>query len=154
MSTTVRENVLAAIEDILKTILITNGYANNIASVQRWKQNGNSLVLQPCIIVNAGAENKTPGPDPMTTCKLSVEVDLWIRQETTDAQATDTILNSLLGDIEKALMSDNTLSGNAQDINILDVLPFQTVEGNVASGLIIELEVLYRHQRIDPTIAG
>ncbi|MFA5316200.1 MAG: hypothetical protein WC369_02110 [Dehalococcoidales bacterium] len=154
MSTTVRENILEAIEALLKTITVANGYANTIANTERFKARGNSILLQPCIVVCAGPENKTPGPDPMTTCKLSVELDLWVRQEVTDTQDTDTILNSLLGDIEKALMSDHTLSGNCRDVTVLDILPFQTTEGNIQFGLIIELEVHYRHLRTDPTQAG
>lgn len=154
MSTTVRENILEALETLLKTIIAGSVYNNTLASVERFKARGNSLLLQPCVVIGAGPENKTLGPDPMTTCKLSVELDLWVRQEESDTADTDTILDSLLGDIEKCLMSDYTLNGNARDVTILDILPFQTTEGNIQTGLIIEIEVHYRHQRTDPTIAG
>lgn len=154
MALTIRENILEAIKTVLETITTGNGYANTIVSIQRWNKNGNSLLSVPCIVINAGPEKKEPAPDPMTTCKLSVSLDLWIRQKETDTQSTDTILSSFLGDIEKALMADHTLSGNARDITIQNIFPFETVEGQPHSGLIIEMEVHYRHQRTDPTIAG
>lgn len=154
MNLTVRENILVALEALLKTITTTNGYVNTITNVERWRMKGNPTVVTPTLIIFAGPESKTPGPDPMMTCEMSVELDLWIRQETTDTVYTDTVLNSLLGDIEKALMSDHTLGGNTQDINVVDILPFQTTEGNIQSGLVIELKIHYRHIRTDPTQAG
>ncbi len=152
MANTVRENILANVKTTLEGISIANGYNNDIASIQRWKQKGNLLRQVPCIIINAGLEDKKPGPDPLVTCKLTVSLDLWIRDDSDNP--TDTILNSLFGDIEKALAVDYTRGVSATDTNILSSTPFETVEGAPHAGLMIEVEVHYRHQRTNPEVGG
>ncbi len=150
---TIRERILANIKTTLEAITIANGYDNTIASVQRWDKRGNPLRQVPCIVVNAGQEEKQMSPNPYFTCRLSVYLDVWIRQEEADATATDVILSGILGDIEKALMIDNTRGGFAIDTNIKSNVPFETVEGQPHAGLTIELEVLYQHTQSDPSIA-
>ena len=115
---TIRESILENLRTTLAEITAANGYHNDIASVQRWRQSGNSLLNIPCIVINAGPEEKDPIPNPFTTCRLTVYLDVWMRQDQSDPQPTDTLLNSLLGDIEKALMVDYTRGGFAKDTNI------------------------------------
>ena len=150
---TIRERILANIKTTLEAITIANGYVNTIASVQRWDKRGNPLRQVPCIVVNAGQEEKQMSPNPYFTCRLSVYLDVWIRQDEADATATDVILSGILGDIEKAIMIDNTRGGFAIDTNIKSNVPFETVEGQPHAGLTIELEVLYQHTQSDPSIA-
>ncbi len=150
---TIRERILANIKTTLEEITIANGYVNTIASVQRWDKRGNPLRQVPCIVVNAGQEEKQMSPNPYFTCRLSAYLDVWIRQDEADATATDVILSGILGDIEKALMIDNTRGGFAIDTNIKSNVPFETVEGQPHAGLTIELEVLYQHTQSDPSIA-
>lgn len=151
---TVRESILENLKATLEAISIANGYRNDIASVQRWRQSGNSLVLVPCIVINAGPEEKEPSPNPFAACKLTVYLDVWTRQAQDDPQSTDTLLNSLLGDIEKALMADYTRGGFSKDTNIKSNVPFETLEGQPQAGIIIELEIIYQHKQDDPEIAG
>jgi len=151
---TIRESILQNLKAALETILTANGYHNDIASVQRWRQSGNSLLNVPCIVINAGPEEKEPVPNPFTTCKFTVYLDVWIRQDATDLQATDSILNSLLGDIEKALAVDVTRGGNAKDTNIKSNVLFETLEGQPQAGIVIELEIIYQHKQDDPEVAG
>ena len=151
---TVRENIIADLKTTLEGVSQANGYNNDIASVQRWQQRGNVLRSVPCIVISAGQEDKKPEPNPLMTCRLSVYLELYIRQNETDLTPTDSIINSLLGDIEKALMVDYTRSGNAKDTNIKSVIPFETQEGQVNAGAVIELEIIYQHQQTDPEMAG
>lgn len=151
---TVRESILENLRTTLEAISVVNGYHNDIASVQRWRQSGNSLVLVPCIVINAGPEEKEPSPNPFTTCKFTVYLDVWIRQAQDDPQSTDTLLNSLLGDIEKALMVDYARGGFSKDTNIKANVLFETLEGQPQAGVIIELEIIYQHKQDDPEIAG
>ncbi|MBL8014440.1 MAG: hypothetical protein JNN05_11395 [Candidatus Omnitrophica bacterium] len=150
---TIRERILANIKTTLESVTIANGYVNTIASVQRWDKRGNALRQVPCIVVNAGQEEKQMTPNPYFTCRLSVYLDVWIRQDDADSTATDVILSGILGDIEKALMIDNTRGGFAIDTNIKSNVPFETVEGQPHAGLTIELEILYQHTQSDPSIA-
>ena len=115
---TVRESILENLRTTLSGVTTANGYHNDIQSVQRWRQSGNSLFSVPCIVINAGPEEKNPAPNPFMTCRLTVYLDIWTRQDAADMQATDTILNSLLGDIEKVIMQDIARGGFAKDTNI------------------------------------
>ncbi len=150
----VKENILANVKTTLEAITISNGYVNTVLSVQRWIQKGNSLINVPCIIVNAGPEEMEMSPNPFFTNKLLVYLDVWVRQDESDTQSTDTILNSLLGDIIKALMVDNTRGGYAIDTNIKSNVPFETVEGQPHAGIVVEVEIIYQHKLTDPSVAG
>lgn len=154
MPTTVREKILADIKTTIETVMVANGYDNTIPSVQRWDKRGNILRQVPCVIVSSGPEQKDQYPNPLFTCHLSVYLDLWIRQDTDDARATDTILSSLLGDIEKALMLDHTRGGYAKNTVMRNNVPFESVEGQPHAGLIIEIEIIYQHQQLDPSMAA
>lgn len=151
---TVRESILENLKTTLETISTANGYHNDIASVQRWRQSGNSLLNVPCIVINAGPEEKEPNPNPFTTCRFTVYLDVWMRQDAGDLEPTDALLNSLLGDIEKALMVDYTRGGFAKDTNIKSNVLFETLEGQPQAGIIIELEIIYQHKQNDPEVSG
>lgn len=147
----VRESILENIRTTLEAISIANGYTNDIASVQRWKQGGNNLRQVPCIVISAGPEEKTQG-ESLITCRFDVNIEVWIRHDEVNLPgSTDTILNSLLGDIEKALMSDYKRGGYAVNTVISGNIPFETVEGNAYAGIIINTEVHYRHKIGDLT---
>jgi hypothetical protein len=151
---TVREKILDNIKATLDSVLVANGYDNDLSSVQRWKQNGNDLKDIPAVIVKAGPENTVDNKFPLTTCKMTVFLDLWIRENEDAANDTDEKLNSLLGDIKKALKVDITRGGFAVDTFIGSILPFEIVEGEPHAGLIIETEIHYRHRQTDPKVAG
>ncbi len=151
---TVRESILDNIKTVLATVTTGNGYNNTLASVQRWKQAGNSLVEVPCVVIKGGPEEKVDEPNPLKTVNMTVYCDLWIRQDPDDTASTDTIVNSLYGDIEKALMIDRTRGGFAVDSTISAGEPFETVEGQPHAGMTIELSVQYQHQQSDPEAAG
>lgn len=154
MALTVRENIMANIATVLATITVANGYANTVGSVQRWKQNGNPLTTVPAIIIHEGAESNEDKPDPLTNCHLSVYLALYIRESEDAAAGTGTTLNSLLGDIVKALKVDITRGGYAADTTKKGDAPFEVVEGEAYAGLVIELDIHYRYKQTDPQIAG
>lgn len=144
---TVRENILENIRTTLEGVA-------GIKSVQRWDKRGNPLRQVPCIVVASGQEQKTPAPNPMFTCHLTVYLDVWIRQDSADTGATDSILSALLGDIEKAVITDGTRGGYAKDTVLHGSVPFESVEGQPHAGLVIEIEVIYQHKQDDPEVAG
>lgn len=149
---TVRENIIAQIQTMLGAIKQVNGYVNDIASAQRWQQHGNSLSSTPLIVIVPGEEVKTPDPNPFYTCHLPVALDVWICHDEQDtSQSTDQIINSIMGDIEKCLMSDPTLGGYAEDALFKSNTQFQGAPGQPYAGIIIILEVLYQHRITDST---
>lgn len=153
MSKSVREKILENLETTLALVKTEEGYNNDISSVQRWKQSGNSIVNVPCIIINGGSEPRSQHPNPLITCTLKVYLDLWIRHDEEAAESTDTYINSLILDIENALMVDYTRGGYAQNIEIVNLDPFRGVEGNPHAGVTIEVDIKYRHEQGDPTQA-
>lgn len=152
MADTIREKIMDNIKTVLETITTGNGYENTIASVQRWRQTGNNLKNLPAVIVEEGPEDNEEDAFPLATCKLTVFLTLFIRQLESDSTDTGEKLNSLLGDIKKALKVDITRDSNAVDTSFKSITPFETDEGQTAAGLIIETFVLYRHQQTDPTV--
>ena len=154
MSDSIRENILKNIKTTLEGITIANGCNNDVASVQRWKKQGNSLRQVSCIIINAGPEEKELVPNPLFTCRLLVYLDVWTTQDDNDTTDTDTLLSSLLSDVEKILMVDYSRGGYAIETTIKGNAPFETIEGEAFAGITIEVEILYRHQQTDPSIAG
>jgi hypothetical protein len=88
------------------------------------------------------------------TCRFTVYLDVWVRQDEGDPQSTDSILNSLLGDIEKAIIGDVTRGGNAKDTNIKSNVLFETMEGQPHAGIVVELEIIYQHKQNDPEVSG
>ena len=151
---TVREQIIDNIRTTLQGITVGNGYENTMQSVQRWDKRANSLLQVPCVIISAGQEQKVPTPNPFYTCHLTVYLDVWIRQDASDALSTDSRLSSIAGDISKAVMQDYTRGGLAKDTVEHGSQPFFTEEGQPNAGLICELEIIYQHKQGDPAVAG
>ena len=155
MGDTVREKIMQNIETTMNEISKANGYSNDIASVQRWRQGGNPRTDVPCIVINCGPEEKEPVPNPLTTCMLTVNIDVWIRHDEDDVPgSTDAILNSLLGDVEKALMVDITRGGYAVDTVSERNIPFAMDEGAPHAGITMDVGIHYRHKITDPETQG
>lgn len=150
MAETVREKILANIKSELEKISIENGYRNDIASVQRYMQHGNSLADVPCIIINSGPDKWSASDTVIIRASFTVLLDIWFRQNENDPTPTDKILNDLLADIYQCLWNDTTLGGYAEDIDFSGIDPFETIEGQPHSGGTIELTVTYRFLQADP----
>lgn len=147
---TVREDILANIQSSLQGITTISGYANTIKSVQRWDDGGKSTVEIPFITISEGAEEKDPAPHPLYTCRLPVYLEVETRKGS-DTRKMSVILNSLLGDVEKAIMADRTRGGNAQNTVLKNNSQYTAVDGMPSAGIIIEIEVVYQHRQDDPT---
>jgi len=150
MTTSRREYILQNIKTTLETITLAHGYNNTITNVQRWSQKGNNLQIIPAIIINSGMEGKQQEPNPQATCKFTVYLDVWTRQDDTDTTPSDQIISGLLLDVEKVLMVDYTRGGYAENTYIMNNVPFVTVEGMPSFGVQIELEITYKHLLTDP----
>ncbi len=150
MADTIREKILKNIKTTLEGVTVANGYRNTIQAVRRWDKRSNPIDPTPSITIAVGEENKDPIPNPLYTCRLNVFLDVWIRQNETDATPTDEKITSLVGDIEKALMVDNTRGGNAVDTDLKGSTPFDYPDGKFTSGVVVEAVILYQHRISDP----
>lgn len=147
---TVRERILANLKTALERVTVENGYNFDLA-VQRWSMNGNSLVNLPAVIISPGNEDETALPNQYEECVLTVYLDVFFVNNADDAVATDTYLSRLQGDIKKAVLADATMGGEAIDTDVRGTTPFEVVEGQPCSGIIVEVVIRYRHRRDDPT---
>jgi len=152
MTTSRREYILQNIKTTLETITTAHGYNNTITSVQRWSQKGNNLQSIPAIIINSGQEAKQQEPNPQATCKFTIYLDVWTRQDDTDTTPSDQVVSGLIADVEKAMMVDYTRGGYAEDTHIMNNVPFETVEGMPSFGVQIEVEITYKHLLTDPAV--
>lgn len=155
MPDTVRENIFENIQTTLAAIVAGGTYDNTIQRVERWKQHGQDFQgAMPLIVITSGPEKRSDRTYPLTICDLTVYLSLWTRQAESDSADSETVLNSILGDITKALKTDLTRGGYAVDTEITDIEPFDVVEGQPYSGLIITLAINYRHQQNNPKTVG
>ncbi len=150
-NTSVKERVIADIEEVLKRIKMSNGYDNNIESVQRWEQHGNDKAVLPFILIYTGSEQKEYMPSLVTRCKLSVVLELgFVHDKTKYPGSTDQLMTSFANDIEKAVMADYQRSGLADNTVVSTVDPFPVSEGQSYSQALVTLEVVYKHLTGDP----
>jgi hypothetical protein len=150
MSVSIKESILENIKTVLEGVTVGAGYNNSLADVQRFQQRGNSISDVPCVVITAGPEDKEDRPDPQKTCTLTVNIDLYLRDDDDDTVNSDTSLNSVLLDIEKALMIDYTRGDYAAETHIRRITPFTVIDGGVNYGAQIEVDVIYKHSRTNP----
>lgn len=153
MADTVREKIMQNIVTVLQGITVAAGYNNTIAAVERYKAYGNHSVDIPAIVVSEGDESDSNNADPLTSCVMEVYLAVGTRQAESDTAASGAVLNSLLGDIKKAVMTDHTRGGYAIDTEFKSIEPFEIEAGNAQIGLLISLEVQYRHLITNPESA-
>ena len=151
MSKSIRELILENLVSALGGITAGAVYNYTIANVQRWESKGNDYKDVPCIVVNSGPESKDDGPDPQIICKFTVFIEATHRQDDDATESSDTVMSKLLSDIEKAITADITRGGYAENTKILGNIPFETIEGQPAFGIIVNLEIVFKHKNSDPT---
>ena len=151
---TIKERIMENLKESLEGIKQLDGFNFDFTpdTVQRWSMHGNSMVDFPMVIIISGEEIEESVPDNFEECNLSVYLDIFFIHNEDDVVSTDTYLNRLQGDIKKAILEDYSRGGLAIDTNVLGTVPFEATEGQNYSGIIIEIEIRYRHLRNDPTL--
>lgn len=150
----IRESIMKDIKATLEGVTVGAGYANTIASVQRFRQAGQSTLQVPCVFLIETTEEAADGPDPLITKHLTVVLYVVTRQdESTDSRSGDEVMNSLRADIEKAVLSTRTRGGYAIDTKPLGSEEMDLEVGGPDLKTQLHFEVMYRHQNTDPTAA-
>ena len=148
--TTVRELILQNIKTTLEGISIANGYNNDFENVQRYDVHNSTLVNLPCIIMSVVGEEKQLSPHPFFTCTMRVSIDVFFTQAEDDTTSTYQYINSFLGDVEKAIMQDVYRGSLADNTIITGNEAFEIGEKTSFSGVIIDIEIQYKHKYNDP----
>lgn len=150
MGEIIREKIEANILTTLQSMNVANGYSNDWGDVERWKQHGNSTVNVPYAHIVPGPETKSEYPVGYLTCEIALEICIGTRQSESSTDPSGKILNSLIGDVITALNVDPTRGGNVEDTKILEIIPFDTVDGGREFGVFISVKVIYEHLETDP----
>lgn len=146
-----REIVMKAFKANLETITISNGYDFDIGKVLRIPTNADDLADYPSIILHEDFEDQddeSMGPDSTTkiTEKLRVNIDAWDNNE--DLEYSD--LNLILANIQKAVMTDRTVGGEAMDTRLISNEMILNDQIRPYGGVSQTVEIRYRHFSADP----
>lgn len=152
MADTVREKILKNIKTTLEGITVSGGYADTILKVERVIQSGQNTVDVPYIQILTGDEESEQAPHPLIQKSLTIYIVIGTRQDqTVDSRWADEIVNSLLGDTQKAMQNDYQRGGNAIDTIEVANGPMPIMEGMTSLETFVEYRIVYRHNRTDPT---
>lgn len=152
MADTIKERIIKNRMTALQNIKVANGYANTVKTVERIKQSGQTNKDTPYLELFAGDEESEDAPFPYTQKSLTLYLIMGTRQdESTDPKWADEIVNSLLGDVEKAMAADFTCGALAIDCTEVSNGPMPIEEGMTALETFAEFRITYRHIRTDPT---
>ena len=87
---------------------------------------------------------------PLTICILPVSIEFKVTWGVGDPPAAE-LIEHVLGDIQKAILSDTGLSGNALDVrDIGNEIQMNAYTDKSPSGVAF-FDLVYRHNTLDPT---
>jgi hypothetical protein len=160
MADSVREQILKQIQTTLEGVTVGNGFGNTVASVQRFRQGGQSLTGMPVCVVMEGddsvnQEGPLAGSYSLTSRTMQISVVIISQQdEETDARSAAEVMNSLAQDVQKAMQLDPTRGGLAIDTKETGIGEMDVEEGQPEILRTIGFRIAYRHRRTDPSIVG
>ncbi len=151
---TIREQILDYIEnDLLPLMRRGNGYYYEFKKdqIERFSMYGPASIDLPRVMITSGTESLGAQMNDLVECTFPVYLSIYIVHDEGDRISTDKHLNRLIGDVKKAVFSDNTLGGLVIDCVPVTIDPFSNSEGQFYAGVVAELSIKYRHVRTDPT---
>ena len=110
MADSVKERIMKQVVESLERISLANGYANDIASVQRYSLDGLNLNAVPVLYVREGDDtvDRQKSARPSVARRLEVYVSVLHRPAVGETRSGDEVLGSLCRDVERCLMQDPT----------------------------------------------
>jgi len=151
----VRENIIANVATALGNISTANGYGNDITGgIQRFLQTGLTVASVPTIVVQFDNEDKSLGPVEQYTCTLTIGISVWCVHDTASISGyTWPVIDSIVTDVEKAVMVDTTRGGYAHDCEVRSIEGFSITQGQPYVGANVQLVVSYAHAASNPETA-
>ena len=160
MAESVAERIMKHLQTTIAAVTVANGYANTVHSVQRFKQDGQDPIEGNGVLIIDGDDTvefdgPLAGAYSLVSRRKHVDLVIIARQETDlDSRSASELMNSLEGDVRKAVNADHTRGGDA--VNTEET---QAGENDVQIGMpelrrVLGYDIRYRHRRTDPTVAG
>lgn len=154
MPNSIREQIVQDLNTAVANVTTSNGYNNTLVSVQRYLQGGVSVASVPTAVINFTEETKSLGPTDRVSNVLYLTVDVWaIHDESQVSGSTATLIDSLVSDVEKAVMQDPTRSGLVRTSYVENIRPFSLTESQAFSGATLTLRLEYMTDLSDPFTA-
>ena len=151
MAQSIRDKVIGNVIDTLHTIRTNNGYEFKFSEVYRVPRQGFDVRGYPACMVVDFSEDKIDGvPYAFTTCNLHLQLICWNRK-TNDASQESI---KVLAGVEQAMKTDITRGGNAYDTKITGNQMILADELLPNGGVIINVDVFYRHNVSNPFTIG
>jgi hypothetical protein len=151
MTDSIRESIIGNIKTTLQTITKANLYNFDVAKVTRERLVGLNIDQFPSIVIIPGREGKTEEPIERYTARLVITLECWL-QEHDESIVTD--VNKFLADVEKALLVDYTRGGKAINTKLVSNQAFYNDINKPYGGVMIDIEIHYRHVYNDPYTLG
>lgn len=151
----VRERIMKNMQAALEAITVENGYGNTLNAVERTLQRGQSSLPPMAYLLEGDDDAISEAPLGLLSRHLSVGVVLVVQQDDEeDARSASEAMNSLIADVQRKLQEDERRGGLAIHTEETGVSPVQIEEGMPVLSATVAYRINYRHQRLDPTIAG
>lgn len=142
----VREQIADQIVTVLSGISTTNGYQTDVKAVSRRPLIDSDIDQFPTLIVLFPQETKERRATNLYRCELRFTIGGWVNDNTDVPQEA----NALISDIEKALISDQTLGGLVDTTEIEMIEHYRATPGSPHGFVIVQGFCEYFHTRGNP----
>lgn len=153
----IRARLMADVKTALDLIDGTGAYRNDLVGnggAQYWAGGGISLQSVPTAVLYWLTDTSSDEPVGYVTHFLDVIVDVFTRDSTDPSSAE--VLESLLADVERAVLTDPARSGITPNVDTKHVqsTPFPSQEDSPAIGGSVRFRLIYKHIRAEPDNTG
>lgn len=147
----IREQVIQALVDRLKTILVSGGYGSDVGlNVCRARRTFNDKDL-PVLVVWEGGESPNTGDSSYGISAFNLSIGIEALTSFTDDTVFPVGINTLYADIYKSLMgSDKTFGGLVDTLVYITSNPVIPEDGRTVFGIRVEFTVTYKIAAGDP----
>ena len=144
------ERIALNLATTLATVTTANGYHQDVADVIRPTRLADDGLVDRRVLLGQGEPSEAEdSSEAFKTWLQPFPAVLYVRPSEKDSTPVDTLVNRFRTDVEKAVMVDQTRGGLALDTL---VRAYENVlsEDGALGGVVVHVEVLYRHRVEDP----
>ncbi len=149
----IRSRIVNNIKATLQAITTGGGYANTMAAVYHWEEAGQREAVVPCAVVGMLSDETTDDLAPQRHAHLDGEIVLYAQFDGSNAASGYHLIESLIADVEKALMVDHLrgfVDGAVTDTKVQGHLIPPMDEQDAFVCALVRVRVTYRHKWEDP----
>lgn len=142
----IREQIADQIVTVLGNISTANGYQTDVKAVSRRPLLDSDINGFPTLIVLFPLETKERRATNLYRCELRFTIGAWVDDNNDVPQQA----NAIIADIEKALITNQTLGGLVDTTEIETIEKYRAAPGSPHGFVIVEGYCEYFHERGNP----